>query len=132
MVTRLTDNLIFAKKLNAKGNVGDVEVLIPRIPTISRDTGGTFVSFKRTQFPVMVAYYLTLNRAQGQTLDKAGMYLPTSVFLHGHLYVGFSRNGDPDKGYVYAGQKEFENVAHLLDPEKTYTRNVVFDKIFTD
>ena len=132
LVTRLTDNLIFAKKLNAKGNVGDVEVLIPRIPTISRDTGGTFVSFKRTQFPVMVAYYLTLNRAQGQTLDKAGMYLPTSVFSHGHLYVGFSRNGDPDKGYVYAGQKEFENVAHLLDPEKTYTRNVVFDEIFTD
>ena len=116
--------------MNARGNVNDVEVLIPRIPTISRDTGGTFVSFKRTQFPVMVAYYLTLNRAQGQTLEKAGMYLPTSVFSHGRLYVGFSRNGDPDKGFVYAGQKEFENMAHLLDPEKNIHKDRSFQRNF--
>ena len=102
LVTRLTDNLIFAQKLGAADG-DDREILIPRIPTISKDTGGTFVSFKRTQFPVLVAYYLTLNRAQGQTLQRSGMYLPRSVFSHGHLYVGFSRNGDPLKGFVFAG-----------------------------
>ena len=131
LVTRLTDNLIFAQKLGAADG-DDSEILIPRIPTISKDTGGTFVSFKRTQFPVLVAYYLTLNRAQGQTLQRSGMYLPRSVFSHGHLYVGFSRNGDPLKGFVFAGQEEFENVEHLLDTSKTYTRNVVCSEIFGD
>ena len=112
LVTRLTDNLIFAQKLGAADG-DDSEILIPRIPTISKDTGGTFVSFKRTQFPVLVAYYLTPNRAQGQTLQRRGMYLPRSVFSHGHLYVGYSRNTDPLKGFVFAGQEEFENVEHF-------------------
>ena len=129
IITRLTDNLIFARKLDREGG-GDDEVLIPRIPTISKDSDGSFVTFKRTQFPVLLAYYLTLNRAQGQTLKTAGMYLPTSVFSHGHLYVGYSRCGDPDRFFVYAGQEEFENLEHLLDKSKTYTRNVVYKEIF--
>ena len=79
---------------------------------------------------VLLAYYLTLNRAQGQTLKTAGMYLPRSVFSHGHLYVGYSRCGDPDEFFVYAGQDEFENLEHLLDKNKTYTRNVVYNEIF--
>ena len=129
IITRLTDNLIFARKLDREGG-GDDEVLIPRIPTISKDSDGSFVTFKRTPFPVLLAYYLTLNRAQGQTLKTAGMYLPTSVFSHGHLYVGYSRCGDPDRFFVYAGQEEFENLEHLLDKSKTYTRNVVYKEIF--
>ena len=84
IITILTGNLIFARKLDGKGDE-DNKILIPRIPTISMDTDGLFVTFKRTQFPVLVAYYLTLNRAQGQTLERSGMYLPTSVFSHGHL-----------------------------------------------
>ena len=129
IITRLTDNLIFARKLDG-GENNDNEILIPRIPTISKDTDGSFVTFKRTQFPVLLAYYLTLNRAQGQTLKTAGMYLPRSVFSHGHLYVGYSRCGDPDRFFVYAGQEEFENLEHLLDKSKTYTRNVVYKEIF--
>ena len=127
MVTALTDNLIFAQTLGAAEGINS-EILIPRILTITKDTGGTFVSFKKTQFPVLVAYYLTLNRAQGQTLQRSGMYLPTSVFSHRQLYVRYSRNGDPDKGFVYAGQEEFENVEHLLNSNKTYTRNVVYSE----
>jgi ATP-dependent DNA helicase PIF1 len=49
---------------------------------ISKDTDFP-VPFKRLQFPVLLAYYLTLNRAQGQSLDRAGIYLPKSVFLMG-------------------------------------------------
>ena len=63
-------------------------------------------------------------------MKTAGMYLPTSVFSHGHLYVGYSRCGDPERSFVYAGQDEFENLEHLLDKSKTYTRNVVYKEIF--
>ena len=75
--------------------------------------------------------YLTLNRAQGQPLKRAGLYLPISVFSHGHLYAGFSRCGDPDKVFVYGNQKEFDNNRHLLEDRKTYTQNVVYDKTFS-
>ena len=130
IVEELTDNLIKARRIGGGENS---IVLIPRIPSISKDTDGTFVSFKRVQFPVLLAYYLTINRAQGQSLDVAGLELPQSVFTHGQLYVGWSRCGDPDKFYIFANQDEFENVRHLLPPGETrvFTRNVVYKEIFS-
>jgi ATP-dependent DNA helicase PIF1 len=122
----MTKHLIKAIRLGGGPNS---EILIPRIPMISKDTDFP-VPFKRLQFPVLGAYYLTLNRAQGQTLKCAGMYLPQSVFSHGHLYVGFSRCGDPDCVFVFADQKEFESLRHLLPPNMTFTRNVVYREIF--
>ena len=32
--------------------------------------------------------------------------------------------------HVFAGQEEFENVKHLLNNSKTYTRDVVYKEIF--
>ena len=40
------------------------------------------------QFPVLVSYYLTINRGQGQSLKRAGLYLPKNLFTHGHLLLG--------------------------------------------
>ena len=88
------------------------------------------VPFKRLQFPVLGAYYLSFNRAQGQSLTKAGLYLPNSVFTHGHLYCGFSRCGNPDGVHVFADQTEFQNLREYLLPGKFYTRNIVYNEIF--
>ena len=96
---------------------------------ISKDTDFP-VQFKRLQFPVLGAYYLTSNQAQGQTLKRAGLYLPRSVFSHGHVYVGFSRCGDPDHVFVFANQDEFDNTRHLLPQHKVFTRNVVYRETF--
>lgn len=46
---------------------------------------------QRTQFPFRLAYSLTFNKAQGQTLEKVLMDLRSPVFSHGLLYVGNSR-----------------------------------------
>ena len=67
------------------------------------------VPFKRTQYPVLGAYYLTINRAQGQTLERAGLYLEESVFTHGHLYVGFGRCGDP-RSFLFMQTKQNLNM----------------------
>ena len=76
IVLEIKPHVIQAVKLEGGPNA---EILIPRIPMLSKETD--FVApFQRIQFPVLVAYYLTLNRAQGQPLDPSGMYLPQSVF----------------------------------------------------
>ena len=127
MIISVTKNLIHARKLNGDSNS---DIMIPRIPNLTNDSSDFPIPFKRLQFPILCAYYLSFNRAQGQSLKKAGLYLPRSVFSHGHLYVGFSRCGDPDGVHVYADQEEFENVRQHLTEGKTYTRNIVYKEIF--
>jgi hypothetical protein len=39
---------------------------------------------------------MTINKAQGQTLEFAGIQLETQPFAHGQLYVAMSRVGSPD------------------------------------
>lgn len=44
---------------------------------------------------LQVAFAMTINKSQGQSLDIAGLYLPTPCFSHGQLYVSLSRCGNP-------------------------------------
>ena len=46
---------------------------------------------KRVQFPVSLSYSITINKAQGQTFEKVGIFLDKACFSHGQLYVAFSR-----------------------------------------
>jgi ATP-dependent exoDNAse (exonuclease V) alpha subunit len=59
----------------ASGNI----VLIPRIDMSSSENLLPFIMV-RHQFPVKLAFAMTINKSQGQTLNKVGLYLPKSVF----------------------------------------------------
>ncbi|CAG8773985.1 661_t:CDS:1, partial [Gigaspora rosea] len=40
---------------------------------------------QQCQFPIKLAFALTINKAQGQTISKLGLYLAEPVFTHGQL-----------------------------------------------
>ena len=69
-------------------------LFIPHIPLSPTDAGLPF-TLRRRQFPVRPAFAMTINKAQGQTLQRAGVLLDEPVFTHGQLYVASSRCGDP-------------------------------------
>ena len=89
------------------------------------------VPFKIIQFPILGVYYLSFNISQVFLLTKAGLYIPRSVFYHGHLYVEFSRCGDLDEVHIYADQKEFVNICQHLSEGKYYTRKHVYQESFS-
>ncbi|EPS63874.1 hypothetical protein M569_10907 [Genlisea aurea] len=74
----------------------------PRINQTMNPEDETFVPFTRRQFPLRVAYAMTINKAQGQTFERVGVWLPSPVFAHGQLYVALSRVGDPSNVRIAA------------------------------
>jgi ATP-dependent DNA helicase PIF1 len=128
--TRLILTSISQKLLTAKMLVGEragAQILIPRITLSPTDTDWPF-RLRRLQFPVRAAYAMTINKAQGQSLEYAGGVLPTSVFQHGQLYVLASRVGDPDRLRLFVNREE----GIWQPPEDVdvyFTRNVVYPEV---
>ncbi|XP_065640379.1 uncharacterized protein LOC100208098 [Hydra vulgaris] len=65
-------------------------VFVPRVQLTQSDSNLPF-TLKRRQFPVRLAYSMTMNKSQRQTFDKNGIYLKNPCFSHGQLYVACSR-----------------------------------------
>ena len=84
-------------------------------------SSGLPFTFRRRQFPIRLAFEMSINKSQGQSLNHVGIYLPTPVFAHGQLYVALSRATD------------FRNI-HIAVPIHdgiATTENIVYTEVLT-
>ncbi|GFU70857.1 ATP-dependent DNA helicase [Trichonephila clavipes] len=106
-VKKMMNNVIEATILTGKFKGEDV--LLPRIPMIPTDMP---FEFKRLQFPVRLAFTMTINKAQGQSLQVCGLNLENPCFSHGQLYVACSRVEKPSDLFVYAPDGKTRNIVY--------------------
>ena len=114
----------FLQCRNITGPYNGQEVILPKIALQPTENNLPF-QLRRVQFPVRLAYVMTINKVQGQTYEKVGIYLDRPCFSHGHLYVAFSR------------ARSFNDVKIKIVPSNeqgqfqgtTYTKNIVLPDI---
>ena len=68
---------------------------------------------------------MTINKAQGQTFEQVGLYLPEPPFTHGLLYVAMSRARTPASITITIDRQN----STLPGQHGIYTRNVVYTNV---
>jgi hypothetical protein len=92
---------------------------IPRISlTPSNNNGQYAFRLKRRQFPVRLAFGMSINKAQGQSVKVVGLDLRTEVFAHGQLYVALSR----------ATSRQYVKIL-LPNDARGRTKNIVYPEV---
>nr|XP_047137509.1 ATP-dependent DNA helicase PIF1-like [Hydra vulgaris] len=99
-------------------------VFVPRVQLTQSDSNLPF-TLKRRQFPVRLAYSMTINKSQGQTFDKVGIYLKNPCFSHGQLYVACSRTRSFNTLFFKIDEHSLQGMSF----NKCYTNNVVFTNV---
>ena len=102
------------------GEHGNRSVLIPLVTLRPKEREFPF-EWCRRQFPVRVAFAMTINKSQGQTLQNVGVWLNDPCFAHGQLYVDMSRVGSP-RDIKFAIRKKEGSAKNL-------TSNVVYKEV---
>lgn len=108
------------------GTASGRRILIPRINLTYSGTILPF-EFQRTQFPVIPAFAMTINKSQGQTFERVGILLRQPVFTHGQLYVAASRVKSFDGLRFYIS--ECGGQGHLAKDNRVFTKNIVYTEV---
>lgn len=120
-ITELMDFMVGARILTGE-KVGEI-IYIPRILIQPSDTRLPF-KMRRRQLPIDVAFAMTINKSQGQSLSEVGLFLPRPVFSHGQLYVAISRVTSKKGLKILIVDKDGK-------PQRK-TLNVVFKQVFNN
>ena len=92
---------------------------IPRISLIIDEKKNAPFKWRRRQFPLRPAFSMTINKVQGQTMEKVAVWLETPVFAHGQFYTAASRVRNPENIRFFVSETEDTSV----------TTNIVYKEI---
>lgn len=120
-ITQLMDFMVEARILTG-AKVGEI-AYIPRLLITPTDKRLHFKK-RRRQLTLAVAFAITINKSQGQSLSEVGLFLPRLVFSHRQLYVVISRVTSKKGLKVLIVDKEGK-------PQRK-TTNVVFKEVFSN
>ena len=124
--TRLVVRQIHAHFIECDTLIGSRRVFIPKICMRPSNTTLPF-QLCRTQFPLRLAYCMTINKSQGQTLERVGVYLERPVFGHGQLYVACSRTKSFDRLSVQI----VSGVNQGVQNGHAYTKNIIYPQLIS-
>ncbi|KAF8097471.1 hypothetical protein N665_0288s0004 [Sinapis alba] len=118
-ITHLANHILQAKVITGT-RVGE-KVFLHRVLLTPTDSKLPF-KIRHRQFPLKVAFAMTINKSQGQSLERVGLFLPKPVFSHGQLFVAVSRVKSRK------GLKILITDKHGKEEESTI--NVVYKEVF--
>ena len=121
-VVAMHRHFIDAKVLT--GKAVNERVYLTAMPLSPSDTDLPF-TFRRKQIPVNLAYAMTINKSQGQTFDRVGLYLDQPCFAHGQLYVAKSRvkSRHGFKVFIEPGSDQGSHDGNV------FTKNIVYTNL---
>ena len=64
---------------------------------------------------------MTINKSQGQSLNKVGIYLEDEIFTHGQLYVALSRVTSPKRLHILINKS--------ISKYPNHVKNIVYKEI---
>jgi hypothetical protein len=95
-------------------------ITLPRIKFKFRLRYKGCFELTRTQFPLRLAYAISINKSQGQEYDKVVFDIRNQPFQHGHSYVAKSRVTSGQGMALYVKQEDIQDGVPIL-------HNVVYD-----
>ena len=120
LVRRVIDNaLLEAVVLSGHRRFIGTAVTLTRIKLIE-DQHSPY-KWSRLAFPVKPAFSLTINKSQGQTMDRVAVCLEQPCFSHGQLYVAASRLGDPSELSFWLDSDARGETVNVVYPEALLT-----------
>ena len=97
MVLRQASHHVLEVSILGGSHNGSI-ALIPQVSLTPNSDGSDFpFVLRRCQFPVRLAFAMSINKSQGQSLKFVGLDLRVPVFTHGQLYVALSRATSGDR-----------------------------------
>src|SRR3984885_14408421 len=82
-------------------------------------------TLQRCQFPPHLAFAMTINKSQGQSLKLVGIDLRSPVFSHGQLYVALSRCPSVQRIKVLFNVESEDNCEHISHSKKHVTLYII-------
>lgn len=115
-------------------SVGDCagrKVRIPRIPFKFRLKFGKSFQLTRLQFPLRLAYAMTYNKSQSQTLQKVLLDITQPPFSHGQLYVAMSRVRDCKNIAMYLTDEQLIMSGDSSTGHMPTVNNIVYQDVLS-
>jgi len=85
------------------------DVFIPLTPLIPTDLP---FDFKRLQFPVRLAFAMSINKVQKQSMKTSPIHMQNPSFSRGQLYVACSKVENPTNLHILAPKRKTKNTVY--------------------